>query len=236
MKELATYLVLDESGAMHQKNDRYFVIAGFITTKLYKVRAIHRKIEGKIKKKNNISATKELKASYLQPEEKAEFINGLLKLNCVYPISIVIDKQGLRKKNIPENIAYNLLIKNLLKYILTYKKEILPTKDIILYLDNRSVKVKYMNELETYLEWELTDLFDKDFTVYYKNSKESREVQMADYLANAIYGKYNYINTEKTSSKIIGLESVITSRFPYKDFKEPLKIKKPKKLVEMIET
>lgn len=34
---MKTYIVLDESGAMHLKNERYFVIAGFLTRELHKV-------------------------------------------------------------------------------------------------------------------------------------------------------------------------------------------------------
>lgn len=38
---MKTYIVLDESGAMHLKQERYFVIAGFITRELHKVTSSH---------------------------------------------------------------------------------------------------------------------------------------------------------------------------------------------------
>ena len=43
MIDLKTYIVLDESGAMHLKNERYFVIGGFITKELHKVISSHKK-------------------------------------------------------------------------------------------------------------------------------------------------------------------------------------------------
>ena len=50
---MKTYIVLDESGAMHLKDERYFVIAGFVTRELHKVVSAHKKIEGIVKKIKN---------------------------------------------------------------------------------------------------------------------------------------------------------------------------------------
>lgn len=38
------YIVLDEYGAIHLKNERYFVIAGFITRELSKVTSAHKRV------------------------------------------------------------------------------------------------------------------------------------------------------------------------------------------------
>ena len=51
MINLKTYVVLDESGAMHLKNERYFVIAGFITRELHKVTSSHKKVEEIVKQR-----------------------------------------------------------------------------------------------------------------------------------------------------------------------------------------
>ena len=222
-KGCITYIVLDESGAMHKKNDRYFVIAGFITTELHKSRSIHRQVDKTIRCSGSMSPDRELKASFLKPHNKALFINELISTNSVTPIAIVVDKHVLRKRNIEENVAYNLLVKTLLTYLLTYYPNYFPFDKISLILDNRSIKIKYKNELETYLDWEIGDLFCKDFTVDYRDSKHFPEVQMSDYIANAIYGRYNYINTEVTSTLIPKFNTFIISKFPYKDFEEPKK-------------
>jgi len=233
-KEITTYLILDESGAIHLKNDRYFVIAGYVTTQLHKIRSVHKKLEKQIKDENNINMSRELKASFLRPKNKARFINELCATNALVPVSIIVDKEVLRKRNIEENVAYNMLVKNLLKFLLTYKSDLFPTKNITLLLDNRSIKIKYQNELETYLDWEIGEIFARDFKVEYKNSAKAREIQVADYLANVIYGRYNYIDTEKTSSLIPYFSSIIISKFPYKEFEEPV-LKKEQQTKELIE-
>ena len=52
MKKI-TYIVIDESGATHQKENDYFVIGGYITQQIYSVKSTHKKIEKEIKEKNN---------------------------------------------------------------------------------------------------------------------------------------------------------------------------------------
>ena len=70
-------IVLDESGAMHLKNERYFVIAGFITRELHKVTSMHKKVEKMIKMRKNIPITKkvELKSSKINVSQQALFLN-----------------------------------------------------------------------------------------------------------------------------------------------------------------
>ena len=53
MINLKAYIVLDESGAMHLKNERYFVIAGFITRELHKVTSSHKRIEEIVKQRKS---------------------------------------------------------------------------------------------------------------------------------------------------------------------------------------
>lgn len=48
---MKTYIVLDESGVMHLKNERYFVIAGFLTRELHKVTSAHKRIEEIVKER-----------------------------------------------------------------------------------------------------------------------------------------------------------------------------------------
>lgn len=52
---MKTYIVLDESGAMHLKNERYFVITGFITRELHKVTSSHKRVEEIVKQRKKFS-------------------------------------------------------------------------------------------------------------------------------------------------------------------------------------
>ena len=120
MINLKTYIVLNESGAMHLKNERYFVIAGFITRELHKVTSVHKRIEEIVKQRKNIPVNKkiELKSSQINDSQQALFLNKLYSLSDVVPIAIVVDKENLKKFGASENIAYNFFCKNTIKILI----------------------------------------------------------------------------------------------------------------------
>ena len=60
-----TYIVIDESGATHQKQNDYFVIAGYITKQIYSVKSIHKKVERDLKLKTTY-LSKETMPTYLE--------------------------------------------------------------------------------------------------------------------------------------------------------------------------
>ena len=213
---LKTYIVLDESGAFHLKEDHYFIIGGYITTHLHKVRSLHKRIEKEIN-----SNIEELKAYHLKPKEKALFLNEIFKHKDIVPIAIVVDKVNIKKKEIEENIIYNLLIKYMLSFLLSYHGYLFTNKNICLLLDKRSIKIKYKNQLETYLYLELNDYFPHTYEVKYLDSYSFREIQAADYIANYLYGKYNYYKVEKTSSYINKKNNIIIYKFPFNNFRFP---------------
>ena len=114
-----TYIVIDESGATHQKENDYFIIAGYITKQIYSIKSNHKKIERNLRNKYpTLSKYKELKGCYLNATQKSEFLNELLKTPTTIPIAIIIDKKHLFKRTQhDENIKYNYFIQILLSYI-----------------------------------------------------------------------------------------------------------------------
>ena len=85
------YIVIDESGAIHQTENNYFVIAGYITKQIYSVKSIHKKTEKILKEKYSyLSKYKELKGCYLKSYQKADFLNSLFAIPTTIPIAIVI--------------------------------------------------------------------------------------------------------------------------------------------------
>lgn len=170
---MKTYIVLDESGAMHLKDERYFVIAGFITRELHKVTSSHKKIEALVKNRKNIPINKkiELKSSRINDSQQALFLNELYSLPDVVPIAIIVDKENLKKFGASENVAYNFFVKTLLKYLFRCNLPILQTNQIELRVDNRNNSVKTLKDLETFLQWEF-ELMDLEFNVKYLNSKK----------------------------------------------------------------
>lgn len=219
---MKTYIVLDESGAMHLKNERYFVIAGFITCELHKVTSVHKKIEKQVKEQKGISIKKkvELKSSKINDNQQALFLNELYNLSGVIPIAIIVDKDNLSKFSASENVAYNFFVKTLLKYLFSCNIPLLQTNEIQLRVDNRNNSVKTLKDLETFLQWEF-DLMDLQVKVKYLDSKDNRDIQMADYIANLVWKKYNRSN-EKLSTKVAQFYRTYISKFPLKLFgKDP---------------
>lgn len=215
---MKTYIVLDESGAMHLKNERYFVIAGFMTRELHKVTSAHKRIEEIVKQRKNIPITQkiELKSSKINDSQQSLFLNELYELSGVVPIAIIIDKDNLAKFGASENVAYNFFVKNLLKYLFKCNIPLLQTNEIELRVDNRNTSVKSLKDLETFLQWEF-ELMDLEFKVKYLDSKDNRDVQMADYVANLIWKKYNCVN-EDLSRRVPQFYRTYISKFPFKLF------------------
>lgn len=215
---MKTYIVLDESGAMHLKDERYFVIAGFITRELHKVTSSHKKIEALVKNRKNIPINKkiELKSSRINDSQQALFLNELYSLPDVVPIAIIVDKENLKKFGASENVAYNFFVKTLLKYLFRCNLPILQTNQIELRVDNRNNSVKTLKDLETFLQWEF-ELMDLEFNVKYLNSKNNRDIQMADYVANMIWKKHNCQN-EDLSRRVPIYYKTYISKFHLKLF------------------
>lgn len=223
---IKTYIVLDESGAMHLKNERYFVIAGFMTRELHKVTSANKRIEEIVKQRKNIPIEQkvELKSSKINDSQQALFLNELYDLSGVVPIAIIIDKENLSKFGASENVAYNFFVKNLLKYLFKCNIPILKTNEIELRVDNRNTSVKTLKDLETFLQWEF-ELMDLEVKVRYLDSKDNRDVQMADYVANLLWKKYNCIN-EDLSRRIPQFYRTYISKFPFKLFGNNPSLKK----------
>ena len=215
---MKTYIVLDESGAMHLKNERYFVIAGFMTRELHKVTSTHKRIEEIVKERKNIPLEKkvELKSSKINDSQQALLLNGLYELSGVVPIAIVVDKDNLSKFGASENVAYNFFVKNLLKYLFKCHIPILQTNEIELRVDNRNTSVKNLKDLETFLQWEF-ELMDLEVKVKYLDSKDNRDIQIADYVANLVWKKYNQ-EKENLSRRVSQYYRTYISKFPFRLF------------------
>lgn len=215
---MKTYIILDESGAMHLKKERYFIIGGFITKELHTVTSTHKKIEKIIKIRKNIDINKkvEFKSSKINSNQQLLFLKSLYSLSNVIPIVILVDKENLSKFKASENLAYNFFVKTLIKYLFNCNISILNTNSIELRVDNRSTSVKSLNDLETFLQWEFNNQ-DLDVCVKYLDSKDNRDIQMADYVANLFWKKYNCFNKDLTL-KIPNYKKTYISKFPIKLF------------------
>ena len=189
-----------------------------MTRELHKVTSTHKRIEEIVKERKNIPLEKkvELKSSKINDSQQALFLNGLYELSGVVPIAIVVDKDNLSKFGASENVAYNFFVKNLLKYLFKCHIPILQTNEIELRVDNRNTSVKNLKDLETFLQWEF-ELMDLEVKVKYLDSKDNRDIQMADYVANLVWKKYNQ-EKENLSRRVSQYYRTYISKFPFRLF------------------
>ena len=176
-------IFVDESGDLGTA-ERYFVIAILVPQNSTRISHFMRRFCIK----NNLQ---EVKASQLTFTQKQEIFN---KLNSVddYTVSyIVADKQNIDNKKLFEdkNLLYNYLFSHLIKKSIVDNKE-----DISIILDNHSVKVKSGNSLCDYIKIKAFTQWDyqSNLDIRYTDSKNSKNIQAIDVIANAIYAHYTY--------------------------------------------
>jgi len=187
------YFCVDESGSFNTSYEQYYIISGIVVRDNYLLQERHKKIEKEIRNKQN--QNKELKASRIRDEQKAKFINSMLECDDIHVVSLVIDKKKLNQKYnfvVSEFLIYNYAMKELL--VAAMENNMINENDEILcFVDSRTMNYKVHNDLESYLNLEFFDYL-KRITVIYKDSSITREVQMADYVSNTVYGYFNKTN------------------------------------------
>lgn len=191
MKEF--YFYFDESGNLGIK-DRYFVIACILTEKPKELENIMKKTLLHIKKTYKQCKWNgyELKANSCKPWVKEKIYDSIAKKD-IQIAYIVGDKVWIedRLKN-NNNLLYNFMLKILLD---NFKNRFRNSK-VNLILDNKTIKVKSFNSFKDYIDihmnYELK--LNSDISVEYRDSsaKNAYNIQAADYIANAIFAKYEY--------------------------------------------
>lgn len=198
-------LFVDESGNLGTK-DRYFVLVMFAPQRPKRVINFMRRFCAK----HNLS---EIKASKLSVPRKQEIFNKLCSANDYVISYIVIDKWNIDNKKLFEdkNVLYNYLFSFLVKKTIRSARE-----DLDFLLDNHSTKVKSINSLADYIRLKACTQFGCQYDIHlrYTDSKNSKIVQAADIIANAIWAHYNYGSGHFYNMLTIG-ESI---RFPQAKF------------------
>lgn len=181
------YICLDESGNLHHtSSDRFFLIGGFMTNNALKVRSLYKNSIKNYKEENKIDDTVEIKGSQINDLKKQEIIldikNQMNKNNYFEECLIVVDKKNLYKQINETNILYNYFIKIMLENL--YRNESIKNKEIILKVDNKTIKVGSLNSLNDYLVSEFYFKKTSIKKVMYEDSALKGEIQLADLICN----------------------------------------------------
>ncbi len=188
-------LIFDESGNLGNSG-RYFVIA-CIDTKNYK--SLHNVMKNKLRiaKKQfpelALLHSNEIKAKEAYPCIKYHILETIAKkeLSISY---IVADLKHVKPALLKEkNIFYNYLMRLLIDRLVSQKDN---GNTINIICDNHTNKVGSVNSFEEYIKLHL--IYEKNYdiqlNVEYMDSddRHAYPVQAADYVANALYGYFEY--------------------------------------------
>lgn len=185
---MVKFVCLDESGAMHIKDEDFFIIGGFITNDIIAARSEFRKIEKEFKVRNNISlkSYREIKASGISKSDRKWFIERIFEKISGKPIAIIVDKKKV-PFSVGENFAFNYFIKSLLSDQLM-KGEFGDIQKIDLVIDERTMSKDAMIDLPQ--RSKLNFLQNKkviEINFSRKKSSDFFEVRISDFIANMIY-------------------------------------------------
>ncbi|MCP1185105.1 DUF3800 domain-containing protein [Paenibacillus sp. 1781tsa1] len=182
-------LNFDESGNLGT-GGRYFIIAAIcVKDNISPLKNVIKKAVLKTKETfPNYSDVNEIKASHSTQIIKDYFLNKIVSKDIEIKY-IVADKLHVKKALLQdENLLYNYMLQILISPIAQNKS----TKDLFINLDQRSIKVNSLNSFSEYIKLEL--IYKKDLNinidVKYYESQNSYAIQAADFVANAIYSKY----------------------------------------------
>ena len=214
------YLILDESGNLHKNSkDRYFIIGGYLTNNALKARQLFKKELSTYKINNNLNNMVEVKGSMIKNYDKRTILlsmsNKMSKNNFYIPVFIVIDKHNLEKPIENVNILYNYFIKLLVIRLATLNL-INDQANLIIKLDNKTIKVGSINTLEEYLQGEF--YFDSKINlnkVYYIDSAKNFEIQLADFICNYYWRCYEKENIKIENINFMKIEILY---FPLNNF------------------
>ena len=171
------YLFLDESGNLHKNSpDKYFVIGGVFTNNYTDIKKSYVEINHDLKEKLNMDFDTELKAAYLNMEEKMDIVVKLQKMNGMYIVGIVVDKEKIGIEIDEIHLYYNYIIRKLLDYLIKIK--LIKTninEELYLNIDKSSMKIEDINSLENYLRTHFNIEKDMKYKIHvsYWDSKKN---------------------------------------------------------------
>lgn len=219
------YLIIDELSGMHLKNERYFGIGGYLINDINYIRSKCKKIEQKLKLENSyINKLDEIKGYKLLYKHSVEYISYVKdNTNDFIPVSILVDKDNLKKQKWNENEAFNFFVKWLVNYLIKYKIiDVSIYQNIEIHMDNRTIATNFKNSLETHLNLHFHN-YNINFFVIKKDSKIYPEIRCADIICYMLYRLYNYSSNKKINILInlLKLKKInlvqYQSFFPYKN-------------------
>lgn len=218
MYENQRCLIIDESGNLG-KSGRYFVIA-CIDTK--KSKSLHNIIKRKLNSAKELFPklsvhAHEIKAAEAYPCVKYHILECISKKDLTISY-IVADLKHVKPKLLEDkNILYNYLTKLLIDRLITVEDN---NTTINIICDNKTTKIASGNSFKDYIKIHLIYERGLDLDLNIKSidsdAGDAFIVQAADYVANAVYSKYEFNND--LYIKVMQKAIKHVEKFPKKNF------------------
>lgn len=212
-------LIFDESGNLGMSG-RYFVISCIDTTN---AKTLHNTMKRKLKQAGDKFPelkslhAHEIKAKDAYPCVKHHILESIISKEVTISYIVVDLKHTEEKLLRDKNILYNFAAKILISKLITKEDE---GKNVNIIFDNKTTKIASKNSLREYIIAHIVyeEGLDVCINFEYKDSDagDAFIIQAADYVANALYSKYEYDNDIYTN--LIKDNINIVQHFPYKTF------------------
>ena len=189
------YAFLDESGDLGKFGSKYFIIVALILEDTWSLAVIMKKLRQR-KLKKSIKSLSEIKANNSTRLVRKYVLKKLANTNCEI-LALVVDKNRLNHGYFREkHDFYNKLCGALLRKINVKNKA-----SIVITVDRKETNALLRKDFDDYMRETLG--INAPVLVFHKFSHESKELQVADFVAWAINRKFNsnddyYYNLIKT--------------------------------------
>ena len=216
---MVIFVYLDESGSIHHSsNTKYFAIGGYLVSKEdnHKTISTYKRLNKHIKDRDNIPLENELKSFNLAVSDKITIFKSIQQIRSYIGCAKVFNKIEMKKKITDVNVFYNYGVKLLFDDCvlkLVDLDRIGCHIDFIVNMDNRSISVGKLKDLETYLNTEYC-LYDVSFKVTYYDSKTNYGIQLADLTVNTFYNVFKDISIVEDVFKVLKPYRYRVSTFP----------------------
>ncbi|KTW18668.1 DUF3800 domain-containing protein [Staphylococcus warneri] len=209
-------IALDESGNFGKDGD-YVVVGGLQVSDGKSVRNFIKRKELKFRKMYpNAFLDEEIKHNNSYPAMRHHYINKIVEKSDKIHYCVSNKRNCDQNMLDDENILYNYMVFRIVKRIIIQNPNL---KKLFLLLDNRTTKITRRDSLVDYLKGKIyfdLERPDIELIVEMLDSKSSRLIQAADFIAGSVYHYYTHNN--KLCYNLLETKLDCKYHYPYNNF------------------
>lgn len=178
------YILIDESGTLPDIKDKFIVIAGVGLKQIKEAQNLTGRILKSLRQRK--IKVREVKFYYAGEQTKRQILSGLVSAKFDI-FTVIIDKKRRKIADTPEN--FSLLVAELISEINLWQKN----KKLEIIIDRHFHIKKEESEFNQLLRKNIKEI---KYAIQHKDSQQNFIVNLADFIAGAVLGKYNKNNLQ----------------------------------------